>query len=119
MNWEKINSVYFLGIGGIGMSALARYFLSRNLMVSGYDRTPSAITKALENEGAKIHFKDSVSEIEESTLLNENTLIIYTPAIPKNNQIFIWLKENKIKLYKRSEERRVGKECRSRWSPYH
>jgi len=103
MNWTKINKVYFLGIGGIGMSALARYFLSRGNKVSGYDRTPSPITDALQKEGAEISFIDNPDLLNQELLESSNALFIYTPAIPKENKILIQLLNKDKKLFKRSE----------------
>lgn len=101
---DKINSVYFLGIGGIGMSALARYFLSKNCKVYGYDKTSTKLTQQLEDEGAIIHFEESVSAIpNEFKFSNESSIIIYTPAIPKDHKELVFFIENNIRLYKRSE----------------
>jgi len=102
MELDSIHRVYLLGIGGIGMSALARYFLSKGLEVSGYDRSPSPITDALINEGAQIVFDDEVSTID-MCLLDDDSLLIYTPAIPSNNKIYQFLLNSGIHLYKRSE----------------
>jgi len=98
-----INKVYLLGIGGIGMSALARYFLAQGHSVSGYDRSSSSITVALEREGAKISYRDIANELDSSLLKNKESLFIYTPAIPKNNAILQFLKNKGERLYKRSE----------------
>ena len=103
MNWKEVNKVYFLGIGGIGMSALARYFMSKGITVFGYDRTPSPLTSALAKEGANISFTDDEKELQNNIIANENTLFIYTPAIPKNNKILNLLIQKGKKLYKRSE----------------
>lgn len=103
MNWKNINKVYFLGIGGIGMSALARYFLSRGNQVMGYDRTPSPITDALQTEGANISFIDDPDLLSPELLDDPNTLFIYTPAIPKENKIYSLLLDAGKKLFKRSE----------------
>lgn len=103
MNWGAINKVYLLGIGGIGMSALARYFMSKDIPVHGYDRTPSPLTSALIEEGAHISFIDEVSSVSSEILTDKNTLYIYTPAIPTNNHILNLLLQNNKKLYKRSE----------------
>ena len=95
---KNISQVYFLGIGGIGMSALARYFNAQGKSVSGYDKTPSPLTDTLINEGISIHFEDDIN------LLNkEADLIIYTPAIPNNHLQMNWYKENGFTLYKRSQ----------------
>jgi len=103
MNWEGINKIYFLGIGGIGMSALARYFMSKGIPVSGYDRTPSPLTVTLIKEGANINYTDEETAIDDTIISNENTLFIYTPAIPKDNKILNLLIRKDKKLYKRSE----------------
>jgi len=103
MNWESINKVYLLGIGGIGMSALARYFMSKGIPVSGYDRTPSPLTTSLINEGAQISFIDKEISVKTEVLGDDNTLYIYTPAIPKDNKILNLLKHKQKKLYKRAE----------------
>lgn len=102
MNIEQVNRVFFLGIGGIGMSAIARYFLQKGATVSGYDRTPSPLTLSLQNEGAHIIFEDDPSLIDSSIPSNQ-TLFIYTPAIPKNNKIREFLLSKDYQLYKRSE----------------
>jgi UDP-N-acetylmuramate--alanine ligase len=105
MNLNHIHKIYFIGIGGIGMSALARYFMDMGKEVSGYDKTPSPITKELENSGIFIHFDDKLDLIPEQVKNNpENTLIIYTPAIPKNHKGLSYFKENsKFKVLKRAE----------------
>jgi len=103
MIWKNIHKVYFLGIGGIGMSALARYFLVNGFAVSGYDRSPSPITQALENEGAQIIFDDDIQFFDKGLLSDKDTLFIYTPAIPKTNRVFQLLIKKEIKLYKRAE----------------
>ena len=96
---EKIKApVYFLGIGGIGMSALARYFNSRGHKVSGYDRTESELTKQLVKEGMIIHYDDNISLVEKNA-----ALVIYTPAIPVGHREFNFLKTNGFTIIKRSE----------------
>ena len=77
--------VYFLGIGGIGMSALARYFLHEGWQVAGYDRTATDLTRRLEAEGAAVHYEDDVKLIPEPFLDKEHTVVIYTPAIPADH----------------------------------
>ncbi len=78
--------IYFLGIGGIGMSALARYFKAMGKVVSGYDKTPTALTDALIAEGIDIHFEDNVTLVQSAICnLQSETLIVYTPAIPANH----------------------------------
>ncbi|MCX6267824.1 MAG: UDP-N-acetylmuramate--L-alanine ligase [Bacteroidetes bacterium] len=94
----NLKSVYFLGIGGIGMSALARYYKSRGASVSGYDKTPTALTDQLISEGMHIHFTDDVS------LLPANPdLVVYTPAIPADHQEFCFLKAQSFPMKKRAE----------------
>ena len=85
MQISKLNKVFFLGIGGIGMSALARYFLSLGKTVYGYDKTPSEITDSLSTEGAFVFFDDSVLKLQEAKI-DSDTLIVYTPAVPKTSE---------------------------------
>ncbi|MEQ9426208.1 MAG: UDP-N-acetylmuramate--L-alanine ligase [Cyclobacteriaceae bacterium] len=104
MNLEQINRVYFLGIGGIGMSALARWFNSSGLPVSGYDRTETPLTDALNREGIKIHFDDNIDLIDQEVIESpDDSLVIFTPAIPKDHKELNYLQSKGIKLYKRSE----------------
>lgn len=103
MNLDHIHNVYFIGIGGIGMSALARFFISENKNVSGYDKTKSDITDALNKLGADIHFTDDLTEISSQYLNKEETLIVYTPAIPNEHTELDYFKKNKFKVFKRSE----------------
>ena len=77
---EDIKAVYFVGAGGIGMSALIRYFLSKGKIVAGYDRTPSELTKRLIEEGAQIHYEENVNLIPQACRDKETTLVVYTPA---------------------------------------
>jgi UDP-N-acetylmuramate--alanine ligase len=103
---QHINSfsqAYFIGIGGIGMSALARYFLSKGWNVGGYDKTPSKLTETLEKEGATVHFEDLGELMPNAYLSKENTLVIYTPAIPKTMKELLFLQENDFTVMKRSE----------------
>ena len=95
---ENISKVYFLGVGGIGMSALARYFNERGLEVKGYDKTPSPLTDQLGKEGIQITFEDEVR-----TLKQDADLVVYTPAIPVSHRQLNWYKEHNYKLMKRSE----------------
>jgi UDP-N-acetylmuramate--alanine ligase len=94
----QIRKIYFLGIGGIGMSALARYFQSKGIVIHGYDKTPSALTGELENEGMVIHFTDDPSVIPADV-----DLIIYTPAVPKELREFKFLEKSGIPMLKRSQ----------------
>lgn len=92
MNLDNIHNVYFIGIGGIGMSALARYFHAKNKRVAGYDKTKTEITDALETLGIQVHFNDSVSNIPEPFFNYDTTLVVYTPAIPKDNMELVYFK---------------------------
>ena len=103
MNLNNIHNFYFIGIGGIGMSALARYFHANNKYVAGYDRVKSEVTDSLENLGIKIHFKDSVANIPSRFLNPETSLIVYTPAIPKDHMELVYFKNNGFEVLKRSE----------------
>ncbi len=103
MDLSKFTHIYLLGIGGIGMSALARYFIANNNIVGGYDRTPSPLTDLLEKEGAVIHFEDDIALIQADFLNKKNTLIIYTPAVPSSHNELNFFKENKFTILKRSQ----------------
>ncbi len=95
---KDIKRIYFLGIGGIGMSALARYFNSRGVTVSGYDRTETILTKQLASEGIAIHFEDNIEFID-----RQAELAVYTPAIPKDHKEFNYLLQNNYTVVKRSD----------------
>jgi UDP-N-acetylmuramate--alanine ligase len=104
MNFNKIQNVYLIGIGGIGMSALARYFNTLDKFVAGYDKTPTSLTDQLMEEGIDIHFEENISLIPEQVLSQkESTLIIYTPAIPGIHKEYIYFKEHGYLTTKRSE----------------
>ncbi len=103
MNLKKIHNVYFVGIGGIGMSAIARYFAANGKNVAGYDKTPSQITLDLEELGVEIHFEDSVNNIPISFLNTDKTLVVYTPAIPENHSEYNYFLEHNFIVLKRSE----------------
>ena len=103
MNLKTIHNVYFIGIGGIGMSALARYFFENGKVVSGYDKTPSPITKSLEQIGVEIHFEDAVKNIPISFLDKKATLVVYTPAVPKNHKELNYFVNNGYTVLKRAE----------------
>ena len=100
---KNIDNFYFIGIGGIGMSALARYFNLEGKIVFGYDKTPSEITSMLIQEGVTIQFKDEVSLIPELIQKNKKVLIVCTPAISKKNNILSWLNAKEYSITKRSE----------------
>lgn len=95
--------IYFLGIGGIGMSALARYFKAKGFEVAGYDRTSSELTRELEKEGISIHYEDDVEMIPMAFCDKATTLVVYTPAVPANMGEFVWLRENGFEIMKRSQ----------------
>lgn len=103
MNINSIKSVYFIGAGGIGMSALVRYFLSKGKKVAGYDRTQSELTDRLIEEGAEIHYEENISLIPEECKDKENTLVIYTPAIPLTHKEFVYFKGNGFEILKRAQ----------------
>ena len=103
MKLEKIQSVYFVGIGGIGMSAIARYFLQKGMVVGGYDKTPSALTIQLEKEGALIHYEDNVNAIPQACKMADHTLVIYTPAIPADHGELVYFQENGFDVEKRAQ----------------
>lgn len=104
MKLAQYDNIYFLGIGGIGMSALARWFVRQGLKVSGYDRTVTTLTRALQAEGMDVHFDDNVALIPAEVRNNkEKTLVVFTPAIPKDHQEHTFLKENGYTIMKRSE----------------
>ncbi|KAB1153887.1 UDP-N-acetylmuramate--L-alanine ligase [Tenacibaculum aiptasiae] len=103
MNLKTIHNVYFIGVGGIGMSAIARYFSMNGKKVCGYDKTPSPLTKKLEEIGVEIHFEDSIKNIPLSFLEKEKTLVVYTPAIPKDHEELNYFKNNGFVILKRAE----------------
>jgi UDP-N-acetylmuramate--alanine ligase len=101
---EQYDNVYFLGIGGIGMSALARWFTRKGMNVAGYDKTATTLTQELESEGMKIHFDDSIDSIPAVIKDNrDKTLVVFTPAIPKDHKQHSYLKDNGYTILKRSE----------------
>ena len=103
MNLEKIHRIYFVGIGGIGMSALVRYFCANGKKVAGYDKNSSAITAVLSEVGAQIHFKDSIDLIPEEYKNPENTLVVYTPAVPDEHKELNFFFDNGFNTVKRAE----------------
>ncbi len=103
MNLNSIHNIYFIGIGGIGMSALARYFVANNKNVAGYDKTQTEITDGLESIGISVHFDDNVTNISSQFKNVEDTLIVYTPAIPNSHNELVYFKENRFKVLKRSQ----------------
>lgn len=103
MDVNTLKSVYFIGAGGIGMSALVRYFLSKGKKVGGYDRTPSELTEKLIEEGAQIHFEESVALIGSDFLDPETTLIVYTPAIPESHTELQYFRTHGFSIQKRAQ----------------
>ncbi len=98
----KANNVYFVGIGGIGMAAIARYYMSIGMNVAGYDRTPSALTHALEKEGATVSYCDSLDAIPVEFRTPASTMVVYTPAIPESNIPLKYFRENGFPVLKRA-----------------
>lgn len=106
-----MKNIYFIGIGGIGMSAIARYYNVKGYAVSGYDKTPSPLTHALEDEGIGVHYTDDISFIPKD---KEETLVVYTPAIPKDMGELVYVQENGYRVIKRSRmlgEIATGQRC--------
>ena len=103
MEIKDIKAVYFVGAGGIGMSAIARYFLSKKLVVAGYDKTPSNLTHELEKEGMLIHYEENVDLIPEACKDAKNTLVVYTPAIPAEHKELVYFHENGFTIEKRAQ----------------
>ncbi len=95
---KDISSVYFLGIGGIGMSALARYFNGRHIRVSGYDKTPTVLTRKLEAEGIAIHYEENIAKLDK-----EASIVVITPAVPKTHAELIYYIDNNYEVVKRSD----------------
>ncbi|MEP3839089.1 MAG: UDP-N-acetylmuramate--L-alanine ligase [Algibacter sp.] len=103
MNLKTIHNIYFVGIGGIGMSALARYFQANNKNVAGYDKTQTDITNSLVDLGVEIHFSDSVENIKPEFKDSDHTVVVYTPAIPKDNAELNYFKSHGFRVLKRSQ----------------
>lgn len=102
MNLE-VKNVYFVGAGGIGMSALIRYYLNRGCNVGGYDKTPSPLTSRLIEEGARIHYEDDVSLVPECFKDKASTLVVFTPAIPENHSELVYFRSNGFEIQKRAQ----------------
>ena len=98
-----MKAIYFVGAGGIGMSAIARYFIRKGLVVAGYDKTPSKLTKALEDEGMLIHYDEDVNKIPEACRDPKETLVVYTPAIPNDHKELVYFRENGFDIQKRAQ----------------
>jgi len=102
MIWTNLNNVYFIGVGGIGMSALARYFVSQGKAVAGYDRTSTVLTDQLHREGVNICFEDRSQLIPKTFRNPERTLVVYTPAVPENHQQLNYFRKGGFRVIKRS-----------------
>lgn len=103
MDIKEIKSVYFLGAGGIGMSAIARYFLHKGLVVAGYDRTPSALTHRLEQEGMLLHYDENIDEIPHACRNPQVCMVVYTPAIPESHVELQYFKSHGFEVLKRAQ----------------
>ena len=103
MELKDIKSVYFIGGGGIGMSAIARYFISRGIVVAGYDKTPTELTLQLEKEGMLLHYDEDIDSIPHACRKPESTLVIYTPAIPKDHKELNYFIDNGFDVEKRAQ----------------
>lgn len=103
MELKEIRIAYFLGIGGIGMSAIARYFLAQGITVMGYDKTETPLTRQLSQEGMYIHYTDAPEWVQTLNLNPKDTLVVLTPAIPKDHKEWHWLQEKGFSILKRSQ----------------
>lgn len=103
MTLKEVNSVYFIGIGGIGMSALARWFHAQNVPVAGYDKTASPLTEKLTDEGMDIHYEDRLNLISDTFLNKESTLVVFTPAVPQDHSELTYFLDNGFEVKKRSQ----------------
>ena len=103
MEIKDILSVYFVGAGGIGMSAIARYFISRGMVVAGYDKTPSDLTRQLEKEGMLIHYEEDIDAIPQACRQPQSCLVIYTPAIPAEHKELQYFREHGFEIQKRAQ----------------
>ena len=103
MELKEIKAVYFVGAGGIGMSAIARYFIRKGLVVAGYDKTPSDLTRQLEREGMLIHYEENVEEIPHACRDQKSCLVIYTPAIPEEHEELVYFRNGGFEIEKRAQ----------------
>lgn len=103
MELKDIKSVYFIGAGGIGMSAIARYFIHKGMVVAGYDKTPTDLTRQLEKEGMLIHYEENLEEIPHVCKEQNSTLVVYTPAIPATHIELKYFQENGFEVQKRAQ----------------
>lgn len=103
MDLNDIKAAYFIGIGGIGMSAISRYFLHKGIVVAGYDKTPSDLTKKLCVEGAKVHYEDNIELIPKECKDKNSCLIVYTPAVPKDHKELVFFQAGGFEIQKRAQ----------------
>lgn len=103
MDFKDIKAVYFIGAGGIGMSAIARYFLYKGLDVAGYDRTPSNLTRELEKEGMPIHYEENIDAIPQTFRNPRTTLVVFTPAVSADHKELAFFRENGFNIEKRAQ----------------
>ncbi len=103
MEIKNIKAIYFIGAGGIGMSAIARYFIRKGFVVAGYDRSPSELTRQLEQEGMLLHYDENIEKIPYACRNKENCLVVYTPAIPADHQELQYFKEKGFDIEKRAQ----------------
>ena len=103
MEAKDIRAVYFIGAGGIGMSAIARYFIRRGLVVAGYDKTPTELTRRLEKEGMLLHYEENIDEIPHTCKNPERCLVIYTPAVPADHKELVYFREHGFEVMKRAQ----------------
>lgn len=103
MELNDIKAVYFVGAGGIGMSAIARYFIHRGMVVAGYDKTPSTLTAQLQKEGMLIHYSENIDEIPHACRDSKSCLVIYTPAIPAEHKELQFFRKEGFEIEKRAQ----------------
>ena len=103
MDIKNIKAVYFIGAGGIGMSAIARYFIKKGYVVAGYDKTPTPLTQQLEKEGMLLHYEEDVKEIPQACKKPKSCLVVYTPAIPSDHQELVFFQQNGFEIQKRAQ----------------
>ena len=103
MELKDINAVYFIGAGGIGMSAIARYFLHKGIVVAGYDKISTPLTLQLEKEGMLIHYEENIDEIPYICRNPKECLVVYTPAIPAEHKELVYFRENNFEIEKRAQ----------------
>lgn len=103
MEAKDIQAVYFVGAGGIGMSAIARYFINKGAVVAGYDRTPTDLTRELEKEGMLVHYEENTELIPQACRDAKHTLVVYTPAVPKTHQELVYFRKGGFEIEKRAQ----------------